>query len=100
MTPEEKAKAYAERTYMYGIQRAIAKAAHLAGQQEAWQWIPITPETIPEDFVDINFYDKSGNVFYGYYHSGIFYEVKFKYQFPADQITHFRYIPQDKPKNI
>lgn len=95
MTPEQKAKAYAERTYMYGIQRAIAKSAHLAGQQAALAWIPVTLETMPEEYVPLQFYSYNRGIYYGKFDGHKFYdEVYDCYRY---EVTHFRYIPQDKP---
>lgn len=41
MTPEQKAEKYVNKFFMSYPLKEIAKAAHLAGQQASWEWIPV-----------------------------------------------------------
>lgn len=97
MTPEEKARQYAEQYYSIPVHQQIAEAAHLAGQQAALEWIPVTPETMPEEKKHLQLFYKNG-IKYGVFteHHNFFILGDNCYS-PLLSFTHFRYIPQDKP---
>lgn len=111
MTPEEKAKAYAEQLYPYPerendsdlydllyYQIEKERNAFLAGYKASWEWIPITPETMPEPNVPLQlYYSLLHKPIYGLYDGENFVSAGLYGRLPKEHLTHFRYIPQDKP---